>query len=325
MLKANSRDKVEIYCAINKPDSVLRYFNRYILFSDSINRVQNSKAIAEMQTKYETEKKDKEILTLNLDAQKKKNTVWAVSSVSVLLFVVSLSGFVVYRTRKKREHAVLLQTISETDIKALRAQMNPHFIFNCIHTIDRLLDDLKIQESKDCLIKFATLTRSVLENSNKREIQLAEELHVLSSYMDLENTRLANPFVYLIETAPGLNSEVTLIPPLILQPFVENAIKHGFETISRTGEIKIGIRKENEWLICTIEDNGSGRNPVKVNKPRAAFKKESMGIKLSEDRLRLLGEMKNTRSYFTIEDLMDINNKPTGTRVKMHLPFEQSI
>jgi tetratricopeptide (TPR) repeat protein len=324
-LKNTYYNYAHVFTYLNQPDSVSKYFDKYEQISDSLYNEQTSNAIAEMQTKYETEKKDNEILGLKLEAQKKKNAIWAVSSLSVLVLMVLISGFLVYKNRKKREHAVLLQTIAETNIKALRAQMNPHFIFNCIHTIDSLLDDQKIQESKDCLLKFATLTRSVLENSNKREIPLADELNVLIVYMDLENTRQTNPFIYLIETDEGLNTEVTLIPPLILQPFVENAIKHGFEGINRAGQLKIGIKKENDLLVCTIEDNGCGRNRGKVNRAGSAFKKESMGIKLTEERLRLLAEVKNTQTSFTIEDLRNQNNKPSGTRINIHLPFEQSI
>ncbi len=313
-----------LYARMNQPDNVEKYFKRYRELSDTIYNEKVSKLVAEMQTKYETEKKDKEILALSLEAEKKKNTIWAIAAGSSLLLVVLLSGFVVFRNKKKREQAVLSLMASESDMKALRAQLNPHFMFNCIHTINGLLNELKIQESRTCLDKFSNLTRSVLENSKKREIPLSDELETLRLYMDLENMRFIRPFQYEFIIEPGIVPETTLVPPLILQPFVENSIKHGFRDPEKPGQLKIEIRTENESLVCSVEDNGVGRNTVNI-KTGSGFKKESLGIKLTEERLDLISKTKKTQSHFSIKDLVDGNNKPDGTRVEMYLPYELSV
>ena len=327
-----SENFIVIYAHLNQPENVEKYFKRFHELSDTIFNEQSTKSIAEMQTKYETEKKDKEILTLNLDAEKKKNTIWAIASGFTVLFVLSGSGFMVFRNKKKREQAILNQQaaelsrlVSESDMKALRSQMNPHFIFNCIHTIDRLLNDLRIPESKICLENFSKLTRTVLENSKKREISLSEEIETLRLYMDLENMRFRNPFTYNIEVEPGIDRETTLVPPLILQPFIENSIKHGFRDPEKPGQIRIEIRNENEYLVCSVEDNGIGRTNAVNIKTSSGFKKESLGIKLTEERLDLISKTKNVQSYFSIKDLVDDDHKPAGTRVKMFLPYELSI
>ena len=316
---------IVLYARMNQPDSVKKYLEKYKQLQDTIYSEQTTKAIAEMQTKYETEKKDKEILALNLDVEKKKNTVWAIASGAVLLLVVSGSGFAVFSNKKRREQAVLQQTISETDMKALRSQMNPHFIFNCIHTINGLLNGLKIQESKACLDQFSNLTRSVLENSKKREIPLSDELETLRLYMDLENMRFANPFQYTLTIETGIDPETTLVPPLILQPFVENSIKHGFCDPEKAGKLKIEIRTENDCLICMVEDNGIGRTNTINVKPVSGFKKESLGIKLTEERLDLIRRTKKVKSHFSIKDLVDGANNPAGTLVEMVLPYELSV
>jgi tetratricopeptide (TPR) repeat protein len=316
---------IEIFSRINQPDSVKKYLMKYKQLSDTIYNEQNNKSIAEMQAKYESEKKDKEILALTLDAQKKKNTIFVILSGIVVLVIVLLFGFRNFRNKKKKEQAVLLRMVSENDMKALRLQMNPHFIFNCIHTIHGLLDNLKIQESKKCLDKFSTLTRLVLENSKKREIPLSDELKTLRLYMDLENMRFASPFKYLFKIEPSINPETTLVPPLILQPFVENSIKHGFRNPEKIGQLKIEIRTENEFLVCSVEDNGVGRaNTVNI-KSISGFKKESLGIKLTEERLELISKTKKVESYFSIKDLIDGNNNSAGTLVEMYLPFELSV
>ncbi len=321
MLLNNSRDKLEAFCGLNKSDSILIYFDRYRQLADSINTERNSKAIAEMQTKYETEKKDKEILSLNLEAQKRKNTVWLITSGFGFLLVLSGSGFGLYRNRKKKEQAELQYQITEHDIKALRAQMNPHFIFNCIHSIDCLLDDGKIQKSKENLAKFSSLTRSVLENSERREIPLQEELRILSLYLDLENSRFDIPFTYLFEIDPVIDPDETLVPPVILQPFAENAIKHGFDK-AKGGHIKITVNCENNQLVCTIEDNGCGRKISQKTVQVSGIKKGSMGLKLTEDRLKLVSQQKQAKAGFAIEDLLGDNNSPAGTRIRLELPME---
>lgn len=327
----------ELYKSFYEIDSIqgnwenaLANYRLYIQYRDSLLKESNSKAKDSLRLSYEYENKavidriknENEKATIVENAKNEKKVIFLIIGVLILFVTLIFQNF---HSRKKKEQAELQRQVAEHDIKALRAQMNPHFIFNCVHSIDRLLDDQKIRESKESLGKFSSLTRSVLENSERREITLAEELRILCLYMDLENTRFITPFTYSLNIDPVTDPEVTLIPPLILQPFVENAIKHGFEKTSRTGQIKIGIQKENDVLVCTVEDNGCGRNTGQAPQAISGFKKESMGIKLSEDRLKLLGEMKNTRSHFTIEDLTDNNNNPAGTRVSIFLPFEQSI
>lgn len=320
-----SANFIEIYTKINQPDSVLLYFQLYQQLSDSLFSEQKSKSIAEMQTKYETEKKDKEIISLKLEDAKKKNNIWALLIAIVVLGLISLLSLLNFRIKKKKEKAILNQQVSESEMKALRSQMNPHFIFNCVHTIDQLLDDLKIRESKICLEKFSRLTRTVLENSKKKEIPLSEEIESLRLYMDLENMRFRNPFKYEFIIESHINPAITLIPPLILQPFVENSIKHGFCDTGRSGHIKIEICNENDFLVCTIEDNGVGRINGFNIKPLSGFKKESLGIKLTEERLELIRKRKRTETHFVIDDLVDDNNNPAGTCIKLFLPYDLSV
>ena len=389
---------IEIYSRLNQPDSVIKYFQIYQILSNTIFNEQNSSAIAEMQTKYETAKKEREIITLNLENEKKGNNILQLNnineisrlkiqnssienlknsqaltlslaererqnskieilkleelnqaqviqeeknkkkfialtfSIGIIVFaLIFVLAFLSYVNKKKKEKAILNQQaaelsrqVSENDMKALRAQMNPHFIFNCMHTIERLLKDSKIIESKICLAKFSNLTRSVLENSKKKEIPLSEEIETLILYMELENLRFRNPFTYNFLIAPDVDIKTTLIPPLILQPFIENSIKHGFRETDKTGHLTIALQIVNELLICIIEDNGIGRKASTI-KPLSGFKKESMGIKLTEERLQLISKTKNNKAYFLIDDLTDNLNNPIGTRVKMFLPYEITI
>lgn len=262
----------------------------------------------------------------------KRFITWIFISSLLALIIIFLFGFLYFRNKKQKEQAILNQKaaelsrqVAENDMKALRSQMNPHFIFNCVQTVERLLNDSKINESKTCLMQFSNLTRRVLENSKKREIPLAEELQTVRLYMDLENARFSVPFAYDISIETGIDPETTLLPPLILQPFVENSIKHGFHGLDKPGEISIEVKKENESLVCILKDNGIGRKESLKIKSISGYKKESIGMKLTEERLHLISELKKTTCFFSIEDVVDSLDKPLGTRIKMYLPFELSI
>lgn len=384
-----SENFIEIYSLISKPDSVKKYFLRHRDLSDSIFNEQMSASIADLKIKYETERKDKEIIELKLENEKrnnylsllqkgkeiselkiqnmiiadekkakdlqlinaekdkqkttielltlkeqeqrkkidderiKKNKLLMTFIISTSLLII-LSTLVIHylKTRKSKEQAILNRQIVENSIKALRAQMNPHFIFNCVHTIELLLNDLKIEESKNSLYKFSSLTRKVLENSQKKEIFLLEEIEILELYMSLENLRFKNPFKYNISIKNEIDPTTTLIVPLILQPFVENSIKHGLSGFGKTGNINIEFKDSDNFLICTIEDNGIGiNNNVKI-KNTYNPKKESLGLKLTEERLKILSDMKKINCRYTIEDLRNTNNNSSGTKVKVYLPYE---
>ena len=142
---------------------------------------------------------------------------------------------------------------------------------------------------------------------------------------ELEKLRFSNPFEYDIRVEEGIDPETTLIPPLILQPFVENALKHGFRDETKRGMLSITIIKENDFLCCTVEDNGVGRMNSISHIPVSGFKKESLGLKITEERLNLISESRKQRAYFKIEDLLDKSDNPLGTRVLVFLPYEQSI
>jgi tetratricopeptide (TPR) repeat protein len=267
----------------------------------------------------------------NIESEKEREKLLIVVFLAciVVLSVIFILFFLIFQNKKKRQQAILSQKaaelkqqVSENNIKALRSQMNPHFIFNCIQTILRLLDDSKINETRKSLEQFSILTRAVLENSKKKRVQLKEELETCQQFIELEVIRFKNPFSYKINVASGIDEKTTLIPPLILQPFIENAIKHGFRDSEKPCRLKIEVKIENEMLVCIIEDNGVGRQKNSNIKNISGFKKESLGIKITEERLHLLSITKNIKAYLLIEDLIDDNKNPRGTRVKIFLPYE---
>ncbi|MEO8146149.1 MAG: histidine kinase [Bacteroidia bacterium] len=222
--------------------------------------------------------------------------------------------------QRQKEMALSLQ-VSETEMKALRSQMNPHFIFNALQSIQTFLLNNNSDNANLYLLKFAKLMRLVLENSQYSEVSLQLDLEALELYMQLESIRLPHPFTYTFHIDESIDMEATTIPPLILQPFVENAIWHGLQYKTERGQINIYISKKDNALFATVEDNGVGRDMSKQVQQPMLIKKESLGTKLTEERLKILNELKKIKAQFKIIDLFTKDNQAAGTRVELSLPL----
>jgi LytS/YehU family sensor histidine kinase len=220
----------------------------------------------------------------------------------------------------KQKEAELKAEISETEMKALRAQMNPHFIFNSLNSIGDYIIKNKTELADEYLTKFAKLMRLVLENSEKKEVPLADDLKALELYMQLESLRLNNKFTYEIKTDSEINQETTLIPPLILQPFVENSIWHGIAKKEGAGHIVIDIKKQNGMINCIVEDNGVGRKKdSEIASLKDSTGRRSLGMKLTKERIGIINKTKNVNATVSLTDLTP------GTRVEVKLPFESGF
>ncbi len=247
-----------------------------------------------------------------------------------LLIVSLISGFVYLLFRRRinlvREKAAIKQQMAELEGKALRAQMNPHFIFNSLNAIQKLIVVQDMDASYNYLSKFSKLLRLVLDNSDKNYISLSQELEMNKLYLELESLRFKNSFRYTIELNQQTDPDIILIPSLLLQPFIENAIWHGL--MHREGEkiLKIRFSENNQYLTCTIEDNGIGREKsaaIKAQKLGAQYFK-SKGTNLSEQRIRLLNTLGNENAKIEFFDLRDNEKEPCGTRVVIQIPLQKS-
>lgn len=215
---------------------------------------------------------------------------------------------------QKTAIAKLETQVLEVEMKALRAQMNPHFLFNSLNSIKSLILRTKEKEASEYLSKFSTLLRSILNNSEKQKIKLSEEIEALELYTDLEALRFASDFNYQIQMDKTIDSSFIRIPPLILQPFVENAIWHGLlPKTSGNSKLNINIIRNGDFLFFEIEDNGVGRKKASAL-PKKENKK-SMGIEITKKRIKLL----NDENDIEIIDLVDNNQQALGTKVVIKL------
>lgn len=250
-------------------------------------------------------------------------TVWFRILMVVIIIVMAYLFYrrrVAHIRREEEKKTAFNKLLAQIEMKALKAQMNPHFIFNCMNSINSYILENDKKMASDYLTKFSKLIRLILENSDKQKINLDDELAMLETYLQLEQNRLGNKFDYHIEVDASIKTSAFEIPPLILQPFVENAIWHGLVHKTEKGIINICIRKEMNRLICIIEDNGIGRTKAAFLKEQQVIKHQSMGMKVTEDRIRILNQLNLERPFVNITDLFTETNEPSGTRVEIVIP-----
>jgi len=214
----------------------------------------------------------------------------------------------------------LQQRAIELEVQALRSQMNPHFIFNCLNAINSFILQNEAQIASAYLVKFSDLIRKVLEHSQKKFISLGEELDYMELYIQLEQLRLNYCFTFRIDCDSSVDMDEVMISPLLLQPFVENAIWHGLMPKAGNGLLRIAINRDRDTLVCAIEDNGVGRQKAaEMNKRQK--EKTPLGLRITEERIALLCEQETRRKdSLIILDLKNDKGKSNGTKVIVQIP-----
>jgi two-component system LytT family sensor kinase len=209
------------------------------------------------------------------------------------------------------------EQLSKAKLEALRSQMNPHFIFNCINSIDALIQSNDKYHATVYLNKFAKLIRDILDSSKQNTVTLSKDLDTLKLYIELEQLRHENKFTAEINAADGLLQEDYKVPPLIIQPFVENAILHGIRyRTDNNGILSVSVTRQGDYLKYVIKDNGVGRS---ATNSRIQKDKTSYGIDMSNDRVKLFNS--EEKASVQIIDLLD-NEKPIGTKVEVLLKIQ---
>ena len=249
--------------------------------------------------------------------------------VSVLLLtgilVWSLFHYRVAKIRKKEsEKSATASKMAELEQMALRSQMNPHFIFNCLNSIQSYVMDKDTRGANEFITNFSRLIRQTLDISARSKISLEEEIKYISTYLELEKRRFENKFVYTIVVNPDLERETVHIPPLILQPYVENAIRHGIgHRQDQNGHIGIRMDANDDFLVCTIEDNGVGRKLAAQYKGGNNIEYQSQGMALTAKRIDILNSTNRPPIKIFIEDIEDLEGLAAGTRITIYFPIRE--
>jgi hypothetical protein len=222
--------------------------------------------------------------------------------------------------RKEHEKTRIRQQLNELEQKALRAQMNPHFIFNCLSSIQSFIITKDFETTNSYLTEFARLIRQTLDNSEKTSISIENEIRYLSSYLEIEKMRYADSFDYSVIAGPEVKQDFTYIPNMILQPYVENCIRHGLRHKDSLGLIQVRFQQTEKELVCEVQDNGIGRKKAGEFRSQIRIEYQSRGMKLTEERINLLNRNQDEKIRIEVIDLLHNDGEPAGTKVIIHFP-----
>jgi len=228
-------------------------------------------------------------------------------------------GLQLERSEKDKQMAELKHKGSELEMQALRAQMNPHFIFNSLNSINRFILQNNRAQASEYLTKFSKLVRLILQNSQASLITLESELESLELYLNLEALRFNYHFNYKISVPKDMDISALQVPPLILQPYVENAIWHGLMHKEEKGQLDVEISEEDDYLYFKITDNGIGREKAAALASKSATKHKSMGLRITAHRIAIQNSQM-TESPVTINDLVNADGSSAGTEVTIKMP-----
>jgi LytS/YehU family sensor histidine kinase len=227
-----------------------------------------------------------------------------------------------YRYRSRQRIAAMNHTISELNQTNLRQQMNPHFIFNTLNSIQYYVFQNDKISSNNYMTKFASLIRKTLENSRHTEISIKEELDTLNLYLELEELRFKEKFEWAIRVDEEIDTLAYKIPTMLIQPYVENAITHGLMNKENgKGTLYIQLELKDDHINCTVEDNGIGRAKAMEIKKMKNENHHSMGTNITESRLKLVNELYGKNMTVIYTDLLDANGEPAGTKVEISIPI----
>lgn len=296
-------------------------------YRDSLYLQEAAPQMAKMRTLYELDKKEDQIRLLqqaNEINQLKLNRrliIIVTAIIILLLFVIGTLFYLHYRKQKNNKIGL------QYELQSLRSQMNPHFIFNALNSIHKFIWNNQQEQASSYLIKFSSLMRMTLQNSRSKSIPLSVEVDFLNLYLELESFRHNDRFDYLIEVEDDIDSREVLIPSMIIQPFVENAILHGLAQKEESDcQLSIRFYKKGDLINCEVEDNGIGRKRAKLIKANKTTARPSLGIKVTEERIMLLQKLSGKKdTQIEIIDLENIDPNTTGTKVRIQLPFEYAF
>jgi ligand-binding sensor domain-containing protein len=239
----------------------------------------------------------------------------------ILLIISVAAGIVFYYLKQQRNRTQTILALAQAEQKALRAQMKPHFIFNSLNSIQNFIINHDDDSAHIYLTSFAQLMRRVLDHSRFSMITLQEELETMGIYLELEKLRFGETFRFAIDVQSDIQPATLLIPPLFIQPYIENAIWHGLQLQKNAPQLHIRFSIEKNKLICIIEDNGIGRK--RSREMQHTQHHTSTGMKNVEERIALLNSTSREKISVEIVDLQDHEGNATGTRVVLHFPINR--
>lgn len=302
----------DIYGEQNQPALSLKHYKNYIIIRDSLNTMESTKKFDRAEMDFEFQKKE----ALFQEKNKREHLLLLFSIIGTLL-LIGLIIVLINRHQVKRR-LTLQKEVAEYEQKALHLQMNPHFVFNCLGSISSFIVQNGTDSALKYLSKFSKLMRLTLEYSKDALIPIDKEIESLQNYLELEQLRFHDKFEFLIKSSESVEFNMGL-PPLLIQPFVENAILHGLVPKEGSGMIIVDFDVQNDQLVCTITDNGIGITKSTAIKENSMKAHKSMALEITKKRLEIMEATISKSAQIEIKELEE-NNIVKGTRVTLRLP-----
>ena len=316
----------DIYDKLHLPNEALAHFRLYSIAKDSISNTENIRNSVRAEMNYEFDKKQ----ALQKKEQEKREVIYTEDAKRhqqqiffLILFILLVFGiiFLIYNRLQLKKTLTLQKELAEYEQKALHLQMNPHFVFNCLGSISSFIVQNGTDSAIKYLSKFSKLMRLTLEYSKESLIPIDKEVESLQNYLELEQLRFNQKFDFTITKSATIEDDMAL-PPLLLQPFVENAIIHGLIPKNEKGKITIDFSIEKESLICTIEDNGIGFDKSKEIKEALVSVHKSMALDITKKRLEMIEASTSRKANVEIEEIKNAAGAILGTKVVLNLPIQ---
>jgi len=314
------RDMSEMYLKAGDTVNAYKNYVFYKQYSDSTILRNRNHWLNESSIRYKVDAQQKEVQLLSLRLKNQRTLSIAFAFLLPLTVAVALLMWRGSKLKDKRKISEMNRQIAEIQQANLRQQMNPHFIFNTLNSIQYYMYQHDKLATNNYLTKFSNLMRKVLENSRHTYIPLSDELNALTLYLELESIRFRDKFDYEITVDDEIDPIIFKVPTMLIQPYVENSICHGLMPMETKGKVKIEIKLINDYLTCTIEDNGIGRDAARERRMERESNHNSLGTKIAASRLDLVNSLYGSSLKTTYTDLKDADGKPAGTRVEMQIP-----
>ncbi len=310
----------------------LQHYKSYVAVMDTLYRrkekelaglLRFNEELAGRQKKIESLEKDRQLnaKTIELLRKEQKLKEERMNKQLVVIYGLGLglagvfaASYLLYQSARKRRIANQLLAL-----KSLRSQMNPHFIFNALNSVNSFIAGNDERSANKYLSEFSRLMRAVMENSQHDFVPLSSELRILELYLGLEHFRFREKFDYSFTVDPAVDAESVQVPPMLIQPYVENAVWHGLRYKEEKGLLRVHVTQKTDGLVVTVEDNGIGRERSQALKTANQRETVSTGLRNIESRLRIINDIHRTRLSVSIEDLHPATR--SGTRVSIHIPF----
>ncbi len=309
---------INCYDSLGDYRKAYEYSKLHKSFYDSVFNIESESRFSELEIKFETKKREQE-----LELVKKNQELFQKESRNRLILLISISSFIILvliilvlvYNRKKLKTEIKQ---SELENKLLRVQMNPHFIFNALSSIENFMYKNDLKSSSIYIAEFSKLMRLILESSGKELIPLNQEIKILNYYTDFQKLRVNYPLNFTIQISDNIDIENCLIPPMIIQPFIENSIKHGFNEKIQEPTINLTFELKNNFIFVEIKDNGVGFN----HSEQKDKKHHSLAVKITKERILKMANKKNDKDVLlNIQDLNDIDSELHGTKITFKIPY----